>query len=116
MTWKMFLDDERFPAGDQYAIVRSSNKAIQAVQAAGMPITIAFDHDLGGDDTTMVFLNWLTEEIIDGKLSFPEGFTYSIHSQNPIGAANIDGWMKNLIKHFPGDIKTAVAETYTLND
>jgi hypothetical protein len=65
-----------------------------------MPVEIAFDHDLGGDDTTMRFLNWLTEQLLDGHVQFPGNFQYTIHSQNSVGARNIANRMNSLLDHF----------------
>jgi hypothetical protein len=50
MSYKMFIDDERFPVSDDWVIVRSSQEAIDTVLAKGFPSYISFDHDLGGDD------------------------------------------------------------------
>ena len=100
MTWKLFIDDERNPITDDWVIVRSSSQAIKQVVVRGMPIEIAFDHDLGGEDTTMKFLSWLTDQLIMGSVEFPKNFKYSVHSMNPIGARNIADRMNGLIEHF----------------
>ena len=97
---KMFLDDERSPITDDWAIVRSSQEAIDHVKAYGMPVEIAFDHDLGGDDTSMVFLWWMVGELLDGNLVIPKEFTFSVHSQNPIGARNIESLMEGILYNF----------------
>lgn len=55
MTYKMFIDDERFPVTDDWTIVRSSQEAIDCVLNNGFPQKISFDHDLGGDDTPYAF-------------------------------------------------------------
>lgn len=57
-----------------------------------MPSFISFDHDLGGDDTTMVFLRRLTDEEWDGVSPPPD---YTIHSANPVGAQNIRSFMES---------------------
>jgi len=104
-NWKLFIDDERSPVSNDWVIARSSTNAIMAVCSWGMPVEIAFDHDLGGDDTSIKFIHWLMEKVLDGDLTIPEGFTYSVHSQNPIGAANIKSKMDALIGWyvtFPG--------------
>ena len=93
MTYKMFLDDERFPAKDDCVIVRSSQEAIALIEKEGMPIHIFFDHDLGGDDTSMVLIHWIIDKVLDEELDVPYKFTYSIHSQNPIGVTNINNLM-----------------------
>lgn len=98
MTWKLFIDDERNPVGQGWVIARSSEEAIQAVTTAGsLPSEIAFDHDLGGDDTSMRFLTWMSVEVLDGVYTIPHDFVWSVHSQNPVGAANIRGFIGNLV-------------------
>jgi hypothetical protein len=100
MNWKLFLDDERFPKEEGWVIARTSAEAIDMCQQRGLPQEITFDHDLGGADTSMVFLKWLTDALLDKQVSFPEGFDYGIHSQNPVGARNIKGLMDTLIREF----------------
>jgi hypothetical protein len=97
---KLFIDDERFPVTDDWVIVRTSQEAIDAVTAHGFPSFISFDHDLGGDDTAIVFINWSTDQLIDGHLTIPVDFDYYVHSQNPIGVTNIKSKMDQLIRHF----------------
>ncbi|MBF5007276.1 YqiA/YcfP family alpha/beta fold hydrolase [Diaphorobacter caeni] len=88
---KMFLDDERMPPGDesQWRICRSSNDAMQAMLQQGVPDFISFDHDLGGDDTAMIFVKWLIDKDLDSLGFIPAEFSFEIHSQNPIGAHNL---------------------------
>lgn len=100
MEYNMFVDDERWPDKPNYLICRSSRDCILAVQYYGMPKFITFDHDLGGEDTSMVFIKWLENKLMDGELELPEGFGFAVHSQNPIGAENIRLSMLDLIKYF----------------
>ena len=100
MTYRLFIDDERFPVTPDWFIARNSYQAIKALELYGMPQEIAFDHDLGGQDTAINFINTLESEIIDRNLEFPKGFEYTVHSQNPIGAANIISRMDSLIDYF----------------
>ena len=100
MTYKMFIDDERFPKTSDWKIVRSSQEAIDCVLTQGFPIHINFDHDLGGTDTSMKFITWLIDYMLDCELSFPKGFTWDVHSQNPVGAENIRSIMTALVKEF----------------
>lgn len=97
MGYKLFIDDERTPTTDGWAIVRSSNEAIAYVQKNGWPEFISFDHDLGGDDTTMVFLRKLVDQVWNGDNLPPD---YVVHSANPVGAKNIvsfmESWKKSL--------------------
>lgn len=90
MTYKLFIDDERWPIDDgtKWVIARSSADAIAAVEGLGVPDYISYDHDLGGDDTSIKFIWWMIDAYIDGKITtFP--VNYYVHSQNPIGAENI---------------------------
>lgn len=95
---KLFLDDERFPPGEDisgWVICRTSAGAIDFVKTCGWPSFISFDHDLGGDDTAMTFVDWITTQVLDeGRANLP--FDYFVHSQNPIGAENIQVKLDNL--------------------
>lgn len=98
MTYNLFIDDERFPPDDgrEWVIVRSSQEAIYTVVERGAPSFISYDHDLGGDDTSMRFITWMIDAYLDGELqSFP--VNYTIHSQNPVGARNIAELLKGFI-------------------
>lgn len=87
----LFIDDERYPPNDgtNWTIVRSSSEAIEYVLNHGCPTFISFDHDLGGEDTAMVFLHWLIEKDMDQPGFIPAELTFAVHSQNPIGARNL---------------------------
>jgi hypothetical protein len=97
MGYKLFIDDERTPATDGWVIVRSSNEALTYIQNNGWPEFISFDHDLGGDDTTMVFLRKLVDQVWNGDNLPPD---YMVHSANPVGSKNIvsfmESWKKSL--------------------
>ena len=97
MMYKLFIDDERNPVTNDWVIVKNSTEATHVVQTRGCPSEIAFDHDLGADDTSIVFINWFINQILDGYLEFPPDFKYNVHSQNPIGAANIESKMDQII-------------------
>ncbi len=99
---KLFIDDERFPPddGESWQIVRSSSEAIDYVSTRGVPSFISFDHDLGGNDTSVVFIKWLVDYLIDTDTHLPSDFTYYVHSQNSVGRDNVEGYMTNIIKHF----------------
>lgn len=98
----LFLDDERTldmaygpRAESKFAypvlVARSTDEAKHIVENVGWPTHMLLDHDLGGDDTTMVFLRWLAYEKHDGEI-IPD---YTIHSANPVGASNINGFMRS---------------------
>jgi hypothetical protein len=107
MSYQLFIDDERDPPDDgwEWIIARSSAEAIMTFHNLGCPEHVSFDHDLGGDDTSIKFIEWVITrclELIDlginpGHITFIE--SYVIHSQNPVGAQNIDGKIKGFIKY-----------------
>ena len=103
MTYKLFIDDERWPPApadphaDEWQIARSSIAAIDMIEMMGIPAFISFDHDLGGDDTSMQFIWWFIEYCMDLQergetFTFP---AFDVHSQNPVGAANIRALMNS---------------------
>lgn len=98
MSYKLFIDDERFPVGEDWVITRSSVAATYVICTFGIPNYISFDHDLGGEDTSVVFIKWLIEHILDNNLALPPDFEYYVHSQNPIGKKNIESLMDSFIK------------------
>lgn len=94
MIYRMFIDDERFPVeGDNAVIVRSSDEAKAVMEQNGCPTFISFDHDLGGDDTSMGIVHWMIRQDLDlrhhGFVFIPFDFKFDVHSQNPVGAKNI---------------------------
>lgn len=101
----MFLDDERelpknIPSEQKWIVCRSSEEAKQTVLNHGLPLFISFDHDLGGNDTSMNFVKWLAEEYFNMPNKNPGGNYlkipgYIIHSQNPIGSKNIQSYMES---------------------
>ena len=107
MKFRLFIDDERFPSGiwreDEWVIARDYEAACQAVKQRGMPTDISFDHDLGEGPTGADFADWLIGCMLNKNWKFPKGFDYYVHSQNPVGAANIRGKMDAALKHIGYD-------------
>lgn len=118
----LFLDDLRQP-GDvtwinipstNWAIVRSFQEAVTWVQQNGFPGFISFDHDLGYEEFTTDengfiivtkademptgydFAKWLIDYDLDTK-TMPKDFGFTVHSLNPVGAANIERLLNNYI-------------------
>ena len=95
--YRMFIDDIRSPPPGDWIVVRSSNEALAYIRNNGMPSFISFDHDLGGDDTTMVFLRLLVNTVWNGSDIPPD---YKVHSANPVGSKNItafmDSWKRSI--------------------
>ena len=101
IQWNLFLDDERFPPedGKQWQIARTVDDALMLLHAFGCPTFISFDHDLGEDQPTgMDFAKTLV--YLDQKTSnyIPRDFTFYVHSQNPVGAANIRSYLTNYLR------------------
>lgn len=87
---KIFLDDERFPVGDGWTIVRSFDEAVSHIEEHGFDSTsfISFDHDLGEGKSGHEFAIWLVDYCLDNSTP---AIHYDTHSQNPVGARNIKG-------------------------
>lgn len=90
---KFFLDDERYPPSgtNGWVIVRTHDEFFEAVEKYGMPKFVSFDHDLG-DETRGSGLS-VAKEMIEMDLDhtvIPDDFDFYVHSQNPVGAENID--------------------------
>jgi len=112
----LFIDDERMPPeGGNWVIVRTSAAAISWIEKNGIPEHISFDHDLGGEDTSMRVVHWLARNLCEPKnihpyrryllymagtyhrLTLPKHFSYYVHSQNPVGVTNITSLMNQII-------------------
>ena len=125
---KLFLDDIRNPKDcanglvptnlnkfyweDDWFIVRTHNEFVDWISKNGLPDFISFDHDLADEHYVMDFsrildaiplektgydsAKWLGNYCMDRKLKLP---SYVVHSQNPVGKANIIGYLTNLLKY-----------------
>ena len=100
MTWNLFLDDERFPPNDgrEWVIARNHDEVVHLIANVygTIPSYVSFDHDLGGEDISVKFIWWMIDAYLDERIT---SFTtqYYVHSQNPIGAANIRSLMDGFI-------------------
>ena len=107
MTYKLFIDDERDPpwhwCNSFVVVARTSLEAARMIKVFGMPTYISFDHDLGissdgVEDTSINFINWLVEAVLDNRVQIPDNFDFYVHSQNPIGKENIESKMTALLQ------------------
>jgi hypothetical protein len=115
MTWNLFIDDERNLEdvtwapwqvrekyrNEEWVICRTRYDVIIAVATRGMPSYISFDHDLGhdqptGHDIAKHIVDW---DMNDEHYSLPDNFDFYVHSQNPVGKANIEAYLNNYLKH-----------------
>ena len=116
MAYTLFLDDIRFPEDVKYCygpysnirICRSMDDAVWSVRQYGLPSFISFDHDLAdthyitgdGEKTGYTFAKWFCDYIMDNNLRLPVGFSFFVHSMNPVGAKNINAFMNNFLTHW----------------
>lgn len=118
----LFLDDVRIPSVVTWVhlplvpwtIVRNYDEFVNVIKKQGMPLFIAFDHDLGiehyhpsmySDDksdydelyntfkekTGYDCAKWAVDYCMNNGTVFPE---YVVHSMNPIGRANIESYIE----------------------
>lgn len=110
MGYNLFIDDERVPSDVtwvrlpdvEWVIARNIREVKNLLKEKGFPDMISFDHDLGymtptGADIAMELIN---EDLDNGTM--PCGFTFYVHSMNPVGAENIGRLMSNYLKHKKG--------------
>ncbi len=96
---RMYIDDIREPKNDYDFVARTSESAIYIMKKEGCPTFISFDHDLGGEDTAMKVVKWMVEKDLDCNGNFiPSKFNFNVHSANPVGKANIEGYLKAYFK------------------
>ena len=96
---KLYIDDIRIPKSKDFYIVRSSKEAIAYIKKNGCPSYISFDHDLGENDTAMIIIKWLVQTDLDKHGKFiPKDFEFNVHSANPVGSANIKGYLNSYFK------------------
>jgi hypothetical protein len=124
---KLFLDDFRIPKDaarglvpshlnkmfweNDWHIVRSYHQFAKWIVENGLPDFIAFDHDLADVHYSMDFTKdknnqgtektgydcakWLGDYCIQNGLKLPD---FVVHSQNPVGKLNIQGYLANVKK------------------
>lgn len=99
MWW--FLDDERFPPenGEDWVIYRTGEELLADLEANGWPKGISFDHDLGdtvisGHDTVNEMIDMIGNAIITN----PTNVQFKVHSENRVGAVNIEKALPDLNK------------------
>lgn len=93
---RLWIDDVRAPPSDEWTWAKNSKIAMAQIgshfigskNAGQIPaFTISFDHDLGGDDTTMVVARHFEELAFKG-IDFQ--LEWAIHSANPVGRKNLE--------------------------
>jgi hypothetical protein len=112
----LYLDDVRTPKADNWQVVRSYDEFVAHIRMKGLENyeVISLDHDLGDtamqeyynnvrDNYTIDYKNitektgmdccrWLVAESMNKQIPLPQIY---IHSANPIGSANMMGYINN---------------------
>lgn len=93
-SWSLFLDDERSPPmsiPDDWVISRTVAEAKNLIDLNGLPWRASLDHDLGDNEPTGYdFMWWLVRQDLDGRYDLTTIRSFYVHSQNPVGAENIN--------------------------
>jgi hypothetical protein len=116
----LYLDDVRVPITDSWEVVRSYDEFVAHIKINGLENyeVISLDHDLGEgamveyytnvkpnyeldynripEKTGMDCARYLVAESMNTKIPLP---TIYVHSANPIGAANIIGYVNNYFRN-----------------
>jgi hypothetical protein len=117
---QLYLDDIRTPNSDEWQVVRNYDALVSHIRLNGLDKyeVISLDHDLGDtaqkeyynnvspnyqldynnilEKTGLDCAKWLVAESMNSKIPLPQIYT---HSANPIGAANIMGYVNNYLKN-----------------
>jgi hypothetical protein len=124
MSYKLFLDDERFPRNVtwvrlpsyndwDWVIVRNYDDFVKTITEKGMPEFIAFDHDLADEHyfegvvgsppkyntykekTGYEAAKWLRSYCDEMDIPMP---AYTVHSMNSVGRANIHSALQSVYR------------------
>lgn len=100
MSYSLFLDDERHPKTERsFIVVRSFDEAVQFVEENGIPEYISFDHDLGTGESGYDFAKWICTYMLD-NIGTAKMFEWNVHSANPVGAENINAYLRNFSEYW----------------
>lgn len=99
MTYRLFIDDERFPPGNltEWIIARSLTDVKRVISALGWPAFISFDHDLGENEPSgKEIANWIVTCDQDSHVLAAD-FDFTVHSMNGPGAQNIEHYLRQYL-------------------
>lgn len=133
----LYLDDVRIPTEGDWQVVRNYDEFVAHIKMNGLENyeVISLDHDLGEgamveyytnvkpnyeldykripEKTGMDCARYLVAEVMGKNIPMP---TIYVHSANPIGAANIMGYVNNYFRNYKLPetcTKVNIAHTYT---
>lgn len=90
---KLWIDDLRDPPDATWHWVKTSADALLCLKHFASDISeVSFDHDLGGDDTVMPFVQEVEARAFQGR---GDPFVWHVHSANPVGRKNIVAAMQS---------------------
>lgn len=117
---RVYLDDIRTPIENDWIVCRDYNEFVNKVSEIGLEniYMMSLDHDLGETAIREYFKNvsknyildynnihektgydcakWLVDQSIEKDIDLP---LVLVHSANPIGSANIMGYINNYLKN-----------------
>ena len=117
---RIYLDDIRTPLETDWIICRNYEEFVQKVSDTGLENIelISLDHDLGQTAIREYFKNtsknyiidydnihektgydctkWIVNKSIEEEIDLP---TITVHSANPVGSANMMGYINNYLKN-----------------
>jgi hypothetical protein len=118
---RLYLDDVRTPLGDDWIIVRNYEEFVSIIKFHGLENfdVISLDHDLGEQSMIEYYTNvknnykldynnivdektgydcckFLVSESMSKNIPLPQIY---VHSANPIGSANMMGYINNYFKN-----------------
>lgn len=96
MGVKIWIDDVRPPPSENWIWVKTLSEAFVAISANELA-EISFDHDLGGEDTTMPLAKLIEEMAYFGTM---KPFKWYIHSANPVGRQNLYACLSRADKYW----------------
>jgi hypothetical protein len=118
--YKIYLDDKRTPIDSDWIVVRDYDQFVSKIEELGLENieSMSLDHDLGDTAVEEYFNNvtknyilnydnikektgyecakWLVNKSMEEGINLPP---INVHSANPIGSANIMGYINNYLKN-----------------
>ena len=117
---KIYLDDVRSPIDKSWLVARNYDSFVELVNKVGLENieVISLDHDLGQTAIREYFKNtsknyiidynnihektgydcakWIVNKSMEEEINLP---TITVHSANPVGSANMMGYINNYLKN-----------------
>jgi 5'-nucleotidase len=117
MSWKLFLDNERYPKNTSWLVARSVDEAKSLISQHGYPAEMSLEYDLGsGNQTGLEFLKSLSDGVLSSwpNLEFPDA-ELDCHSTDPEGRCKILGQWKsfqNKLARKQRDLESVVSRKF----